>query len=112
MIKGGAPVTKAIIQEGVYSFETIAKTKAVAEPVVYLIGRHVVGGFYRVHENRGPNENLNAPGMNFQPLAFKEPCQAPSNGDEEATHHVNRFYTYGVVSRLAFLAAARELAAF
>ncbi len=104
--KGGGAVSKAIIQEGVYTFETVGDEEAVAEPVVYMIGRHVVGGFYRVHQNRGPNENLNAPGMNFHPLAFVEPCNTPSMDGEEPT---NRFYAYGVIARLAFLSAAREL---
>jgi glutamate--cysteine ligase len=104
--KGGREVTKAIIQEGVYSFETMADN-AVAEPVVYMFGRHVVGGFYRVHENKGNDENLNSPGMNFQPLAFANSCQ---NTSEEET--VNRFYAYGVIARLAMLAAARELDSF
>ncbi len=108
-IKGGASVTRAIIQEGVYSFETFGKENAVAEPVVYMIGRHVIGGFYRVHENRGPDENLNAPGMNFHPLAFAEPCHLPCANPEK---QANRFYAYGVVARLALLAAAKEFEAF
>jgi glutamate--cysteine ligase len=108
-IKGGKRVTKAIIQEGVYSFETIGKEHAVAEPVVYLIGRHVIGGFYRVHKDRGPDENLNAPGMNFSPLAFASSCHSPRNKAQEPS---KRLYAYGIVARLASLAAARELTAF
>ena len=104
--KGSRAVSRVIIQEGVYTFETWGKEEAVAEPVVYLIGRHVVGGFYRVHANRGIDENLNAPGMNFEPLAFSESCQHPGGDGDEPT---NRFYSYGVVARLALLAAAREL---
>ena len=70
---------------------------------------HVVGGFYRVHTDRGPNENLNAPGMHFEPLAFAEVCNTPdSNKDPDAG--INRFYAYGVIARLALLAAAREIA--
>ena len=107
-LKGGMQVTRAIIQEGVYSFETV-NDGAVAEPVIYMIGRHVVGGFYRVHEGRGSDENLNAPGMNFQPLAFARTCHSPC-AHEDAS--VNRFYAYGVVGRLALLAAARELDRF
>lgn len=108
-IKGGVPVTKAIIQEGVYTFETSGSERAVAEPVVYLFGRHVVGGFYRVHDKRGPAENLNAPGMNFHPLPFEQPCNVPCPKTQASTHP---FYFYGVFARLALLAAARELAAF
>lgn len=96
--KGGQPVTKAIVQEGVYSFETLGEDDAVAEPVIYMIGHHVVGSFYRVHTRRGSDENLNAPGMQFEPLPFSECDQAAAD----------RLYTYGVIARLALLAAARE----
>ena len=51
--KGGQPVHRVIVQEGVYTFETWGTDNAVAEPVVYLWGQRVVGGFYRVHRDRG-----------------------------------------------------------
>ncbi len=108
-IKEGQNVTEVIIQEGVFSFETWAQTNAVAEPVVYLIDHFVVGGFYRVHTGRGPNENLNAPGMHFEPLAFEESCSIP-DPTRAPDANPNRFYAYGVIARLAMLAAARELA--
>ncbi len=107
--KSGKTVSKVIMQEGVYTFETWGDDQAVAEPVVYMIDHFVVGGFYRVHTDRGINENLNAPGMHFQPLAFAEPCNLPdSNKAPDA--NPNRFYAYGVIARLALLAAAREYA--
>jgi glutamate--cysteine ligase len=52
--------------------------------------------------------------MHFVPLADAQPfagscnlpdCKAPPGGS-----HLNRFYSYGVVARLAQLAAAIELA--
>ena len=105
--KGGQAVTDVIIQEGVYTFETWADGQSVAEPVVYMVDHFVVGGFYRVHTGRGANENLNAPGMHFEPLAFAETCNVPdSNKSPDAGP--NRFYAYGVIARLALLAAARE----
>lgn len=104
--KGGQSVSKVIIQEGIYTFETWGKENAVAEPVVYMIGRHVVGGFYRVHANRDINENLNAPGMNFEPLAFADSCNNPCRDE---VRKENRFYIYGVIARLAALAAAHEM---
>lgn len=107
--KGSRKVNRLIIQEGVYSFETMPNG-AVAEPVVYMIGQFVVGGFYRVHHERGPDENLNAPGMHFEPLAFAQACNMPCN-DLTAADSPNRFYAYGVIARLAALAAAREVAA-
>jgi len=107
--KGSRKVQRVIIQEGVYSFETMPEG-AVAEPVVYMIGHYVVGGFYRVHQGRGMDENLNAPGMHFEPLAFAQACNTPR---QELTvgECPNRFYAYGVIARLAALAAAREIAA-
>lgn len=98
-IKGGQPVHRVIIQEGIYTFETVGPEKAVAEPVVYLWGDRVVGGFYRVHKDRSVDENLNAPGMHFQPIAFTQTCSEPNN----------LFYIYGLIARLSMLAAAREI---
>ena len=72
IVKEGLEVTSVIIQEGVPTFESI--NDAIAEPVVYMIDRFVVGGFYRVHTARGKDENLNAPGAQFVPLAFESPC--------------------------------------
>jgi glutamate--cysteine ligase len=107
--KEGLVVDNVLVQEGVYTFETIGEDSAVAEPVVYMMDHFVVGGFYRVHTGRGVDENLNAPGMHFEPLAFAEPCNTP---DKEGTPDAepNRFYAYGVIARLALLAAAREVA--
>ncbi|MBI3772236.1 MAG: glutamate--cysteine ligase [Gammaproteobacteria bacterium] len=108
--KGGQSVTQVILQEGVYTFETFGPQQSVAEPVIYMIDRFVVGGFYRVHKERGPTENLNAPGMHFEPLAFSNPCNTPDQ-KQSPDAGPNRFYAYGVIARLALLAAAREIAA-
>lgn len=105
-IKEGQRVSEVIIQEGVYTFESI--NSAVAEPVVYMIDHYVIGGFYRVHTSREADENLNAPGAHFVPLAFESPCGLPDCAGEPDTVP-NRFYAYGVVARLALLAAAIEL---
>ncbi|HAT8179447.1 TPA: glutamate--cysteine ligase [Legionella pneumophila] len=107
--KGSKKVDRVIIQEGVYTFETMPDG-SVAEPVVYMIGQFVVGGFYRVHKGRGIDENLNAPGMHFEPLAFAQACNMPCD-ELEVVDCPNRFYVYGVIARLAALAAAREIAA-
>jgi glutamate--cysteine ligase len=106
--KSGQPVDRVIVQEGVYTFETWGTDNAVAEPVVYLLGQRVVGGFYRVHQSRGIDENLNAPGMHFEPLAFVKPCHKPAENAPPGECQ-NRFYAYGVIARLSMLAAAREL---
>jgi glutamate--cysteine ligase len=106
VVKEGLQVSDVLIQEGVYTFEEI--NDAVAEPVVYMVDHFVVGGFYRVHTGRGVDENLNAPGMHFVPLAFESCCTVP-NPDCAPDDTPNRFYAYGVVARLALLAASIEL---
>jgi glutamate--cysteine ligase len=107
VVKEGLEVSEVLIQEGVHSFETL--NEAVAEPVIYMIDRYVVGGFYRVHTERGKDENLNAPGMHFEPLAFETGCNLPDYATNNPDAPPNRFYAYGVVGRLACLAAAIEL---
>ena len=106
--KEGQKVSQVIIQEGVYTNETWGEEETVAEPVVYMLGHQVVGGFYRVHAKRSASQNLNAPGMRFEPLAFEDCCILPDPSQEPDCHQ-NRFYTYGVIARLALLAAAREI---
>ncbi|MBI5782478.1 MAG: glutamate--cysteine ligase [Gammaproteobacteria bacterium] len=105
--KEGQAVRDVMVQEGVYTFETWGAKNAVAEPVVYMIDHFVIGGFYRVHTGRGIDENLNAPGMQFEPLAFAGPCCYP-DPHQSPDANPNRFYAYGVIARLALLAAARE----
>ncbi|MDR2032563.1 MAG: glutamate--cysteine ligase [Azoarcus sp.] len=106
VVKDGLSVGEVIIQEGVRTFETIGG--AAAEPVVYMMDHYVVGGFYRVHTARGSDENLNAPGMEFRSLAFDCPCCIPDRM-QAPDAAPNLFYAYGVVARLALLAAAIEL---
>ncbi len=106
VVKEGLQVSDVILQEGVHTIETVES--GIAEPVVYMIDRYVVGGFYRVHASRGRDENLNAPGMHFVPLPFASSCNLPdAQGEPDCAP--NRFYAYGVVARLALLAASIEL---
>ncbi len=109
VIKDGQSVSEVIIQEGVLTNERI--NDAVAEPVVYMLDRYVVGGFYRVHAERGVDENLNAPGASFVPLAFDQSSYMAQLGAQPGASSPNRFYMYGVIGRLAMLAAAYELEA-
>lgn len=126
-IKEGLEVSEVIVQEGIYTYETLHG--AVSEPVVYMMDRFVVGGFFRVHEGRGADENLNATGMSFVPLNHVIPV-AESDQNDECGRRVfeqwqelgvpqtksadpdcgcNRLYVYGVMARLSLLAAAVEL---
>ncbi|WP_420956775.1 glutamate--cysteine ligase [Burkholderia gladioli] len=104
--KAGLPVSDVIVQEGVYTFERIGDD--VAEPVVYMIDRYVVGGFYRTHSARERDQNLNAPGMHYVPLGF-EHTALPDAHAKPGAAPPNRFYMYGVVGRLGLLASSIEL---
>jgi glutamate--cysteine ligase len=101
--KSGQAVNSVIIQEGVPTIETWHDS--VAEPVIYAIGHDVVGGFYRIHDQKDPHESLNAPGMAFHPLPCPQACNNPSKNPCDPC---NRFYFYGIITRLAILAAAHE----
>ncbi|MDR6853928.1 glutamate--cysteine ligase [Variovorax guangxiensis] len=98
-----------IVQEGVLTNERVHD--GVAEPVVYMMDRYVVGGFYRVHAERSPDENLNIPGASFVPLAFSESAHLPQPGAKPGASAPNRFYMYGVIGRLAMVAASYEMEA-
>jgi glutamate--cysteine ligase len=67
-----------VVQEGVLTLERI--NDAVAEPVVYMLDRFVVGGFYRVHAQQGADELLSAPGSSYVPLAFAQSLSLPEPG--------------------------------
>ena len=103
----GLTLTEVIVQEGVLTNERV--NDAVAEPVVYMMDRFVVGGFYRVHAERAVDESLNAPGASFVPLAFADSSRLPQPGRKPGSSSPNRFYMYGVIARLAMLAGSYEL---
>lgn len=91
-IKGGSQVSDVLIQEGVPSAIALNAQQTTAEPVLCLSGDAVLNGFYRLHKNKGSYENLNSPGMSFQPMANEEPS-----------------YHHQVTARLAALAAGQEI---
>ncbi|SMN11313.1 Glutamate--cysteine ligase, divergent, of Alpha-and Beta-proteobacteria type [uncultured Candidatus Thioglobus sp.] len=107
-IKEGQKVDTVIIQEGVYTSETWQQTKNATEPVVYTIGNKVIGGFYRSHDMRAANDNLNMPGMRLSPFPFTmDEIAVANNANNDKP--CNRFYAYSVPARLALLAATKEL---
>ncbi|GAA6143767.1 glutamate--cysteine ligase [Hydrogenophaga sp. 5NK40-0174] len=108
-VQAGQSVGEVIIQEGVLTQERIENQ--VAEPVVYMMDRYVVGGFYRVNGEAGADENLNTPAARSVPLAFEQGAQLPQPGLQPGESLPNRFYMYGVIGRLAMLAASYELEA-
>ncbi len=96
-----------LIQEGILSQER--SHEALAEPVVYMMDRYVVGGFYRLHDQGVDGEDGGTPDANYLPLAFEHGTHLPQPGIRAGASAPNRFYMYGVVARLAMLAASYEL---
>jgi len=108
-VRPDAEMTEVLVQEGLLTNERI--NKSVAEPVVYMLDRYVVGGFYRVHADRGMDDNLCGPGSSFVPLAFQRSTHLTQADIKPGASAPNRFYMYGVIGRLAMLAASYELEA-
>ena len=98
-----------LVQEGVLTQERVHE--AVAEPVVYTMDRYVVGGVYRVHAQPNTAEGARVHGACYVPLAFEHSTHLPQPGVRPGASAPNRFYMYGVVARLAMLAASYELEA-
>lgn len=97
--KGGREITEVIIQEGIPT-TTHAEGGQTAEPVIYMIGCALSGGFLRAHGEKADDDSLNSPGAVFQRL-----CVADLNvklGDCPMEN------SYGWVAKLAFLSVARE----
>jgi glutamate--cysteine ligase len=97
-----------LIQEGVQTQERMGN--AVAEPQVYLMDRYVVGGFYHLQTDATATGPASA-SSHFVPLAFDHSTQLPQPGMPPGASAPNRFYMYGVIARLAILAASYELEA-
>lgn len=96
--KGGLGIGAVILQEGI---PTIVKDNDnTAEPAIYMIGDRLAGGFLRVNERKGPQDNLNAPGAVFSRLCVSD----------LAINHQGRLMenVYGWIARLSVLAVGRE----
>ena len=96
--KGGREVTDVVVQEGIPS--RVTDDNKTAEPVIYMIGSELAGGFLRVHQEKGPTESLNSPGA-----VFKKLCVADLVVKMEGLPLEN---VYGWSARLGLLAIGRE----
>lgn len=96
--KGGRDVEEVVIQEGIPS--VVRADGATAEPVIYMIGCQLAGGFFRTHKEKNESESLNSPGAVYKRMCISDlsirlsecPCEN----------------AYGWASKLALLAIANE----
>lgn len=68
--KGGREIEQVIIQEGIPSI--IRSEQSSAEPVIYMIGSELAGGFLRTHADKSETESLNSPGAVYKKLCVTD----------------------------------------
>lgn len=68
--KGGKSIEQVIIQEGIPSVVTSEQVSA--EPVIYMIGSELAGGFLRTHAEKSSTESLNSPGAVYKKLCVTD----------------------------------------
>lgn len=68
--KGGRNIEQVIIQEGVPS--VVTSDQSSAEPVIYMIGCELAGGFLRTHAEKSSTESLNSPGAVYKKLCVTD----------------------------------------
>lgn len=101
VIKEGVQSTEVIIQEGVPTVDVV--DGAPAEPMLYLVDGHAVGGAYRVNDARDAQNNLNAAGMRFVGM-----CDESEADIAHQPLPACQFGALGLIAELASLAAPRE----
>lgn len=73
--KGGRDVEEVIIQEGIPSI--VQSDGASAEPVIYMVGCELAGGFLRTHSEKSSTESLNSPGAIYKRLCVSDLAVRP-----------------------------------
>lgn len=96
--KGGREVEEVIIQEGIPS--VVTSEEASAEPVIYMVGCELAGGFLRTHAEKSSTESLNSPGA-----VYKKLCVTDLADDRSGCPREN---VYGWSAKLGLLAIGLE----
>lgn len=96
--KGGGGIGEVIVQEGVPT--ALTEGDASAEPVIYMVGDDLVGGFLRTHEKKDAQQSLNSPGA-----VYKKLCLSDLKVRMEGCPLEN---VYGWVAKIGLLAITEE----
>lgn len=106
--KGAQLVSRVIIQEGVPTHDT--HKDCPVEPVIYLVGGEMVGGFFRINCERSRRENLNTRGMTFSKLDFDELASThPGFLDDPYCRPEVISQVFGTIAAIAAIATGYEL---
>ena len=96
--KGGGGISEVIFQEGIPS--ALREDNATAEPVIYMVGSELAGGFLRTHEKKDSHQSLNSPGA-----VYKKLCLSDLKVRAEGCILEN---VYGWVAKLGLIAISGE----
>ncbi len=105
MGKGKQPIRSVIVQEGIPTQMLVDQTSS--EPVIYMFGHELMGGFIRSNAERGDSDNLNSAGMLFRKLCMKDLRESWSDCSQSEFPALEA--VYGTASRLSAIAAALEI---
>ncbi|MBS1961051.1 MAG: glutamate--cysteine ligase [Bdellovibrionales bacterium] len=97
-------IDSIVVQEGVPTATLV--DRLASEPVIYLFGCELIGGFLRTNTERGIEENLNSQGMVFRKLCMSDLREEPEEGGAE---DMSMEQVYGAVARISALATGLEL---
>ncbi len=111
--KNRLPIQSVAIQEGVPTATLV--DRLAAEPVIYLLGCELIGGFLRTNTEKGDDENLNSQGMVFRKLCMSDLRSFGDMSDElsdEGTPAELPLFelVYGTIARISALATGLEIA--
>lgn len=96
--KGGRDVEEVVIQEGIPSI--VKADDVTAEPVIYMLGCELAGGFLRTHAEKSGEESLNSPGAVYKRLCVSDLSMDPKGCPKENV--------YGWSAKLGLLAIGLE----
>lgn len=101
--KNKRAIDSIVVQEGVPTATLV--DRLAAEPVIYLFGCELIGGFLRTNTERGIEDNLNSQGMIFRKLCMSD---LRDSEDSDAGETILEL-VYGAVARISALATGQEL---
>lgn len=130
MGKNHSPIGSVVVQEGIPTATIVGRLAA--EPVIYLFGGQLIGGFLRTNTQKTDEDNLNSQGMVFKKLCMsdlrtaeseiftgeppeeprEEPKQEKGNsarGAQDSDDPILEL-VYGSIARISALATGMELA--
>ncbi len=123
--KNKLQIESVVVQEGIPTATIV--DRLASEPVIYLSGTDLIGGFLRTNTERGDEDNLNSQGMVFKTLCMTDlrettwdlgsrPVDQTTGseiGDElaeaELDHDPSLELVYGSIARISALAAGLEM---